>query len=303
MRKHYPYDNDDLLTASSHDSHNVNGVKGQTNRTNVLNPTRRQSWMSTSTGDIIDSMKQILDIDHRVVEKFKIMLKPPEFDNDDILCAIQIFMRSITDYIPSIKQDKTFTVSKSIRSMLDHPETVRFFGLMIHYCYWNIIHPLTRNIMNTIKQQTIQQQQQQQVRLFQDIDMLKEWQNRQILPKALTEKYEIPNNHRKTSNTTTNTTIGSNKSREDVDHLFNHQLKSHTTIDPEKDAMVDQIMFQKQPFTTHNRMPVEQFTEELDHQWSLDSLSTNASLSLQEKENLYLQLETSMLVLFRKVQY
>lgn len=112
---------------------------------------RRLSWMSTNTFDLSQPLLNILDINEIIGEKFKILLKPPKFDRDDLLFSIHTFMSSIIDFIPAVKLDKTYSIFKEIRMLLKSSECLRLYGLLIHFCYWNIIHPAARNAIKEVK--------------------------------------------------------------------------------------------------------------------------------------------------------
>jgi hypothetical protein len=113
---------------------------------------RRLSWMSAATFDLTEPLMNLVNTDAVIGEKFKLLLKPPKFDRDDILFSIHTFMSSIVDYIPSVKLDKTYQIFKDIRNLLKSTECTRLYGLLIHFCYWNIIHPAARNAIKDVKQ-------------------------------------------------------------------------------------------------------------------------------------------------------
>jgi hypothetical protein len=145
---------------------------------------RRLSWMSAATFDLSQPLINLVNIDELIGEKFKLLLKPPKFDRDDLLFSIHTFMSSIVDYIPSVKLDKTYQIFKDIRNLLKSVECIRLYGLLVHYAYWNIIHPASRNAINDVKNSEILKRKNS----FADVDLTNlEYNNHRIglLPEIL----------------------------------------------------------------------------------------------------------------------
>lgn len=142
------------LRFSMDDDRSFQGVLGRAKAANFgrhETHSRRLSWMSAPTLDLSEPLHNLINLNEVIGEKFKVLLKPPKFDRDDILFSIHTFMSSIIDYIPSVKLDKTYQIFKDIRTLLKSPECIRLYGLLIHYCYWNIIHPAARNAIKDVK--------------------------------------------------------------------------------------------------------------------------------------------------------
>lgn len=72
------------------------------------------------------------------------------FEQEDILHPVKIFISSLGDYVPSIKSDKKGNLFKSVRKLLLSASWVRLYGLLTHFCYWNIIHPAVRSTIKDI---------------------------------------------------------------------------------------------------------------------------------------------------------
>jgi len=62
---------------------------------------------------------------------------------------VKVFVACLGDYVPSIKTDKKGNLFKTVRRVLLSASCVRLYGLLTHFCYWNIIHPAARS---TIKE-------------------------------------------------------------------------------------------------------------------------------------------------------
>jgi TRAP-type C4-dicarboxylate transport system substrate-binding protein len=63
---------------------------------------------------------------------------------------VHTFLSSLADYIPGVKMDKTFKVFSAIRTLLKTNSCVRLYGLLIHYVYWNILHPAARKAVEEV---------------------------------------------------------------------------------------------------------------------------------------------------------
>lgn len=240
---------------------------------------RRQSWFTTSTASIYEPLHHILMAgSNDMVEKFKVMLKGPEFDNDDILCAVHTFMKSLADYIPSVKFDKTFETVRGVRKLVSQPESVRLYGLLTHYCYWNIIHVVAKKVMLDLRSH------EPKANLYQGIDLINEAPDRAKLPKALRDNIVEQSKRLKQQQR--------QNSLEEIDDMFHSEAHSSPH---ELDAHVEDA-FQQGMQYDHQSETGNSFGA-----FSFETSMSNASLTLQEKENLYVQLETCIVAIFRKV--
>ena len=57
---------------------------------------------------------------------------------------MQVFVACLGDYVPVIKIDKKGNLFKFVRQLLSSPSCMRLYGLLTHFCYWNIVHPAAR---------------------------------------------------------------------------------------------------------------------------------------------------------------
>ena len=141
--------------------------KVQSNYTNLVG--RRLSWTTVNTLDLIDPLISVLQVNKRIAETFKVLMKPPEFDTRDLQDSLFNFINSLPDYIPGIKHDQTFQLFKSIRKLLKSKPCMQLYGLLIHFVYWNIIHPTARHTLQTLRQ--TQQPAHGEDLAFADIDL------------------------------------------------------------------------------------------------------------------------------------
>lgn len=233
---------------------------------------RRLSWSSVNTYDLSKPLYLIAKEDKRLAEKFRVMLRPPDFDRDDLLCSVHNFVGSLADYVPSIKQDKTFTVFKSVRAFLASDESVRLFGLLIHFAYWNVIHPTARETMRSLKEV-------EELKLFTNVDVLNYDPSKRLqLPAALI-----------TGDIANLNSDSKSKSFSHIDSMFRDHYHSL-----EKD-------FEMAPIATPIPHSSRDHGDDGMLSLSMDSLGSETSLSALEKEQLFIQLETCILSLFKKM--
>ncbi|RYH20456.1 hypothetical protein EON65_23375, partial [archaeon] len=235
----------------------------------VPNIGRRLSWSSVSTCNVCEPLCYIAQEDKMTAEKFRILMKPPEFDRDDLLCSVHNFISGLADYVPSIRNDKTFTVFKSIRSFLTSNDSSRLFGLLIHFTYWNVIHPTARSTMRAIKELT-------DLQLFITVDLQSNEVDKRIqLPPALVEI--AMKEHRQASP----------KTFDQIDQMFHEQYEESQDQNKLDSAAL------ASPYKTLDNASVGQM--------SLGSLDSETSLTAMEKEQLYIQLESCIIALFKKM--
>lgn len=243
---------------------------------------RRLSWFSASTGDIFEPLSAIVNIDSHTVEKFKVLLKPPEFDNDDVLCAVHSFMKGLADYIPSIRHDKSFQTIKATRKLLREPDCVRLYGLLVHFCYWNIIHPVVKKVIHDLRSS------KPQFHLFEGIAVTIDAADRTKLPKALLDLVAVQKR------------MKMGKTFSEIDSMFRLSAKQTAGEQNELDEHVAEFL--NTNYGPHYDIPDLLSDAGMSMEGhSVDSLSSAVSLSLQEKENLYVQLETCLTTIYKKV--
>lgn len=226
---------------------------------------RRLSWTSVSTMNLCEPLYMIAIEDKKLAEKFKVLLRNPVFDRDDLLCSVHNFVGSLADYVPSIKQDKTFTVFKSIRSFLSSGDSTRLFALLIHFTYWHVIHPTARSTMRAL-------QEVEELKLFTNVDVMTyKSEKRQRMPLALQQidaKDLQPQ--------------GAHKTFSQIDHMFQQEVNQHTASN---------YAALSPPASPHGAGMA----------LSVSSMDTDASLSATEKEGLFIQLESCVIALFKKM--
>eukprot|EP01031_Cornospumella_fuschlensis_P027345 gene27345-33030_t len=235
----------------------------------VQGVSRRLSWSSVSTVNVCEPLYFIAREDKATAEKFRILMRSPEFDRDDLLCSVHNFISGLADYVPSIRNDKTFTVFKSIRSFLSSSDSCRLFGLLVHFTYWNVIHPTARSTMRAIKELT-------DLQLFVTVDLQSnEIDKRVQLPPVLAE---IAMNEQR---------LASPKTFDQIDKMFHEHYDEGDEENKLEHAQT---------------MPMYQNLDNVSvGQMSLGSLDSETSLTAMEKEQLYIQLESCIIALFRKM--
>jgi hypothetical protein len=269
-------DEDESSLESNHHLTNHVFTNQHLSRRNLCSPSlpqlhgmgRRLSWTSVSTSNLSEPLYLIAKEDKALAEKFRVLLKPPEFDRDDLLCSVHNFISTLADYVPSIRNDKSFVTFKTIRSFLSANESTRLYGLLIHFSYWNVIHPVARMTVRTM-------QDHNDLRLFEQIDVNRYHPEKRLkMPSALLEieaktRQKPPKNY------------------SEIDAMFQSQYH-----DLEQDADIPPT-----PLPTKTDAAETPFSAN----FSVNSYDTDASLTALEKEQLFVQLESCIVALFKKV--
>ena len=76
--------------------------------------------------------------------RFKKLLRPLEVDDEELLKFTSCFNLTISEYIPQFKEVEMEPLRNQIIKFLESPLCTRFFGLLTHFVYWNVIHPFAR---------------------------------------------------------------------------------------------------------------------------------------------------------------
>lgn len=79
-------------------------------------------------------------------KSFRRMLKPLSFTEEQIFTPLSQFCSSIVEYVPRVQDDKTGQRFESACSILSSPNCIRLFGLLSHFCYWNVVFPCVSHI-------------------------------------------------------------------------------------------------------------------------------------------------------------
>ena len=107
---------------------------------------RRVSWSTVNTLEsvtniLIDSIG-VKDIKSKT---FKHLLQPLRFTDELVYNALFTFCGSIVDYVPRVQHDRRYY--DLICVVLSSKVCVRLYGLLAHFCFWNIIHPCARSAL------------------------------------------------------------------------------------------------------------------------------------------------------------
>ena len=143
---------------SNHDSKNTD-VKNDVKQRSVVEKItirdkishRKLSWTTVNTLDIVEPLLRIVNSNHIVAGIFKEFLAPPKIDHDLMSTSIQLYMESLIEFIPAVKKDESYSLFKTIRKMIKAPESIQLYGLLVHFVYWNLIHPTTRHAIKELK--------------------------------------------------------------------------------------------------------------------------------------------------------
>lgn len=113
---------------------------------------RRVSWCTVNTLNLFDSLLSKMGIAEILSPEFQQMMQPLNFTEEQMNKGLNRFTASIVDYTPIVKHDKTGALVDKIKRLLTFPATIRLYGLLCHFCSWNIIHPCIRRALVVAKE-------------------------------------------------------------------------------------------------------------------------------------------------------
>ena len=84
---------------------------------------------------------------------FQQLIKPLAVSDSRLKMSIKSFCSSLSDFVPRIFDDSTGKMNVVIQKFLGCLLCRRLFGLLCHYAFWNIVHPFARHTLLNAKNQ------------------------------------------------------------------------------------------------------------------------------------------------------
>eukprot|EP01038_Epipyxis_sp_PR26KG_P011265 gene11265-15114_t len=184
-------DKDDESNSSS-----VPSLKRNHSNYRQLFRTTKLTTVADDTLVLLEPLIHVLQINKKIAESFKVLLTPPSFEKGDLMSGIMTFIASIVDFVPRVKDDKSGELFKSIRRFLPRPEVMRLFALLIHFCYWNIIHPVAKAAIVAIKDNLVMESKP----VFETVNFTQDLESRLTMPHVV-EQIQPPTVRRSSSRT------------------------------------------------------------------------------------------------------
>ena len=236
--------------------------------------------------DLSEPLLRILKHNRQTANSFKCLMSPPDIDQEDILQPIRNFISSIGEFVPTIKLDTTGDVFKSVKKLLTSPQTIRLMGLLVHFCYWNVIHPSVREaIIESRKSEHGYNSILGRIYDEVDLDLSTHISDRQSIPSVIKE-----HNGGGKSISPSRPTQAVN----DVQDMNGRGIGIGNSV-------LDQQ--QQQENGVLNDEGTTAGEESVMGMGSItgDTVATESSLAVSEKETLYLQLEFCLIEIFKKL--
>lgn len=304
---------------------------GHSNSSSGGSGDKKLSWATAHTLDLLQPLVTVLKHHRRTAESFKSLLTAPVFDRDDLMAPVQLFVSSLVDYVPQVKNDATGKLFKAIRRLLTSDKCIRLFGLLAHFCYWNTIHPAARATVRLLRDT--------QPAVFEDADLSPQMEGRVIMAgvpshsqRNQPSQLDLLQQHLRLSASDSGGQFHADLSEEEeegedshpltsIDELFAMEMRrgeekeeadfdlqtrrgqhGELTIAAEEDVNSDD---ENVPITaaSHRAIDPSEDCPRLNPRdlQSICSVATEASLSAFEKEQLFMQLEACLISVFSKV--
>lgn len=84
---------------------------------------------------------------------FKKMLKPLAVSDVRLKMAVKSFSMTLSNFIPQIFDDPTGQLNVAIQSFIATPICRRLYGLICHHVFWNLVHPFAHKVMLACRKQ------------------------------------------------------------------------------------------------------------------------------------------------------
>lgn len=84
---------------------------------------------------------------------FRKLLKPLAVSDVRLKMAVKSFSMNLSNFIPQIFDDPTGQLNVAIQSFIVTPICRRLYGLLCHYVYWNIVHPFAHKVSVVCRKQ------------------------------------------------------------------------------------------------------------------------------------------------------
>lgn len=121
-------------------------ISNEGNQNTVISDVRRNSWGTVKTFDV--NMPLFLELDRSMMQSpsFYRLLYPPYITNQLLLKPLHIFIGSIDKHIPGIAKVDDFLYKKIIQ-LLSSNKSIQMYGLLCHFSYWLVLHPIIRQAL------------------------------------------------------------------------------------------------------------------------------------------------------------
>ena len=98
--------------------------------------------------DLFEELVREVGFEPALSVSFASLLRPPNLKHEDVQTPLQVFCGSIASYVPRVRDDKSFELFHQMNAFLNLPLCQRLYGLLIHHCYWTVIHPCVRLLLS-----------------------------------------------------------------------------------------------------------------------------------------------------------
>jgi hypothetical protein len=113
---------------------------------------RRVSWATVNTLELLDPLIDIIPRPELTSRAFKKLLRPLAITDDAILLPVGSFRDQVCDFVPGIAEDASGVLQLRFEKFLSSPQCVQLYGLLTHYTYWNVVHPVARRALVAIRE-------------------------------------------------------------------------------------------------------------------------------------------------------
>ena len=84
---------------------------------------------------------------------FRKMIKPLAVSDVRLKMAVKSFSMALSNFVPQIFDDPTGQLNMTIQKFIAAPVCRRLYGLLCHHVFWNIVHPFAHKVILACRKQ------------------------------------------------------------------------------------------------------------------------------------------------------
>jgi hypothetical protein len=232
---------------------------------------------------------------------FRKLLKPLAVSDVRLKMAVKSFSMNLSNFIPQIFDDPTGQLNVAIQKFIATPICRRLYGLLCHHVFWNIVHPFAHKVILVCRKEfptmMYAQASAQSSAMSLESRASMNLSRRESMLSITSPNFHnvdegVSNEEIKTFDSATSHGFSS----DDNDNEHTIQRRTPFSSSLSQDGNDPNHHSNHHPDTDlemHELASVDDYTQQSNTQCSVDlgSLASTASLSCEEKEMLYLQLE------------
>lgn len=114
---------------------------------------RKLSWCTVNTPDVLDDFVDRISVRDAATNHFKNLLLPMGLIKTQILQSVHCFNLSLDGFLLETNVNNKRVLELNVQSLLGSSSCIRLYDILIRFCYWSIIHPTARKVIIAAKKE------------------------------------------------------------------------------------------------------------------------------------------------------